>query len=200
VTQTVPNARDSEPETVPTPQQSNGAFEPKATAPASASDPQPSTKRSAEAEQTAPSTGRKRQAEGALRVRNILLLEDDDAVIELLELTLAARGARLFTIRSPAELTDALCRERFDTLLVDLSPVRGELEALLERARRLEPEIVVLVISGEPTPRPLPDTLWVRKPFDPSELVTAIAETTKAPRSPSPPSPTSRSGETEKTT
>ena len=144
-----PSGPSSEPATVPTPTLPSSALGPRAVAAAYASEPQPSTKRSAEADQAPPSTGGKRRSDSMLRGQNILLLEDDDAVIELLELTLAARGARLFTIRSAAELTDALCRERFHTLLVDLSPVRGELEALVERARRLEPEIV----AAEPTAR-----------------------------------------------
>jgi CheY-like chemotaxis protein len=113
--------------------------------------------------------------EGVLRGRTILLLEDDDAVVELLELTLGARGAKVRAIRTAAVLGSTLCEQRFDTLLVDLSPLGGGLQALLDRARVLAPELVVIVVSGSAPGDTLPRVDWVPKPFQPGELVAAIA-------------------------
>ena len=138
-------------------------------APPPASIPPPSD------EATARRTAADPRSEGALRGRSILLLEDDDAVVELLELTLGARGAKVRAIRSPAALGSALCERRFDTLLVDLSPLGGDLQALLDRARVLAPELVVLVVSGSLPRDTLPPVDWVPKPFQPDELVAAIA-------------------------
>jgi CheY-like chemotaxis protein len=113
--------------------------------------------------------------EGVLRGRSILLLEDDDAVVELLELTLGARGAKVRAIRSAAALGSTLCEQRFDTLLVDLSPLGDGLQPLLDRARVLAPELVVIVVSGSAPGDTLPRIDWVPKPFQPGELVAAIA-------------------------
>jgi DNA-binding NtrC family response regulator len=110
----------------------------------------------------------------ALDGRHIVLLEDDNAVVELLELTLTARGARLTTVRTAEELPAALRSGRFDTLLLDLSPLGAEAESFIEQVQATHPGLVVIVISGSASPQTLADA-WVRKPFEPSELVTAIA-------------------------
>ncbi|MCC6521097.1 MAG: sensor histidine kinase [Polyangiaceae bacterium] len=108
--------------------------------------------------------------------RRVLLLEDDGAVVELLELSLGARGASVRTVASARALEEALGSEHFDTLLLDLSPLAGTLEpALLERARRASPGVTVIVISGTAVATP-PGVAWVRKPFEPGELVDAMID------------------------
>src|SRR5262245_14850209 len=61
----------------------------------------------------------------------ILLLEDDDAVIDLLDTALTARGADVVSIKSHAELGRALAGGRFDVALVDISPIRDDIEGAL---------------------------------------------------------------------
>jgi len=112
--------------------------------------------------------------QAGLEGANILLLEDDAAVIELLELSLEARGAQVTTVTTDDDLRSSLDESRYDVLLVDLSPLEGTLDETVERARRTNPDIGVVVISGSVTVEPRPDIVWVRKPFEPGELVTAI--------------------------
>lgn len=117
----------------------------------------------------------------------ILLLEDDSAVVELLELALGARGAELTVARDAAQLDVHLDqRDSYDVLLVDLSPLTAQrggmitedegLERALTKARTNNPEIGVVVMSGSVKVAPRDDVAWVRKPFAPAELVDAIAK------------------------
>jgi CheY-like chemotaxis protein len=127
---------------------------------------------------------------GNLDGANVLLLEDDAAVVELLELSLAARGAAVTTVTSAEALASALDSGAYDVMLVDLSPLAtggaaddpNGLDAAIARAKRANPRIDVVVISGSVTVQPRPDIVWVRKPFEPRELVAAIIKHRTPPR------------------
>ena len=126
----------------------------------------------------------KRRAEDAagLDGARILLLEDDAAVVELLELSLGARGAELRAVDSAEALTKALTEGPYDVVLMDLSPLAPDgapkedsrLDGAIADARAANPDIDVVVISGSVTVQPRPDIIWVRKPFEPRELVDTI--------------------------
>ncbi len=134
--------------------------------------------------QPSPATAR---LEGA----RVLILEDDDAVVELLELSLQAKGAAVTAVRDAAGLDAELdaTQSGYDVLLVDLSPLTEQkggvvtedegLDRALEKARHLNPGIGVVVISGSVTVAPRDDIVWVRKPFAPKEIVQAIAQQRK---------------------
>jgi CheY-like chemotaxis protein len=111
---------------------------------------------------------------GGLEGARVLLLEDDSAVTELLELSLATRGARVTSVTTAAGLTAALAAGVFDILLIDLSPVGDQLDETLAQARSRNPGVHVVLISGSVAVDPRPGVLWVRKPFEPRELVAAI--------------------------
>jgi CheY-like chemotaxis protein len=119
-------------------------------------------------------------AQAGLEGTQVLLLEDDAAVIELLELSLEARGAQVTTVTTDDDLRSSLDQRRYDVLLVDLSPLEGTLDETVDRARRTNPGIGVVVISGSVTVQPRPDIVWVRKPFEPGELVAAIVRHRKS--------------------
>jgi CheY-like chemotaxis protein len=112
----------------------------------------------------------------------VLLLEDDAAVIELLELSLGSRGADVTTVATAEALAVQLDTGNYDVMLVDLSPLSTDgaptedsgLDAAIARAKSANPDIDVVVISGSVTVQPRPDIVWVRKPFEPRELVAAI--------------------------
>jgi CheY-like chemotaxis protein len=126
---------------------------------------------------------RRRRPEGpTLEGSRLLLLEDDHAVVELLELSLGARGAQLRCVRTAEALREALDEQSFDVVLMDLSPLAPDgaptedssLDGAIARARAKNPNIDVVVISGSVTVQPRPDVIWVRKPFEPRELVETI--------------------------
>ena len=116
----------------------------------------------------------RRGSDGRLDGRRILLLEDDTSIVELLELSLGARGADVTTVRTATALERAFDEGCFDALLLDLSPLSGELQPeLVARARDASPGLRVVVISGSAIATP-PGVTWLRKPFEPSEVVDAI--------------------------
>jgi DNA-binding response OmpR family regulator len=95
-------------------------------------------------------------------------------VIELLELSLGARGATIDTAADAEAFHAHLDDGSYDAVLVDLSPLGGEIGDVCERVRERNPDTNIIVISGSITAQPRPDVTWVRKPFEPSELARAI--------------------------
>lgn len=110
----------------------------------------------------------------SLASRRVLLLEDDPAIIELLELSLRGRGAHVTVVEEAEALFSELEGGDYDTVLMDLSPLEGDLDMACVRARATNPEVNIVVISGSVTVQPREDIVWVRKPFEPGELVRAI--------------------------
>ncbi len=112
----------------------------------------------------------------------ILILEDDDAVLELLDLGLTARGANVVTVSTAAAFESALAEGGFDVALFDLSPLGDanavESEAAIDRIVALAgshlPRVTLLAISGSGQPRSHPEVPWLRKPFSTEELASAI--------------------------
>ncbi|MEM1032520.1 MAG: hybrid sensor histidine kinase/response regulator [Myxococcota bacterium] len=125
--------------------------------------------------------------EAVLQGARVLVLEDDAAVVELLEMSLIARGADVTSVRDAHALDVELEQGAggYDVLLVDLSPLTEQkggvvtedegLDQALDKARRRHPGIRVVVISGSVTVAPREDIIWVRKPFAFGEIVDAIA-------------------------
>lgn len=114
----------------------------------------------------------------------VAILDDDEVVLELLTTALEARGASVHAVRTTAELDSILSRERFDAALVDLSPIaEGGLLPLLRRIKQSSPETAAILISGSATGMPSQaDNLavaWVRKPFELSEVLSAVEEATR---------------------
>lgn len=121
----------------------------------------------------------------ALEGLGILVIEDDQAIISLVQLTLEARGAEVTVIDS-SEMIDEVLSQRpaFDLVLLDLSPVAHRLSEVLERIRIISASAPILLMSGEPSGIPEEGRgrihSWIRKPFDMGQLVdsarSALAE------------------------
>lgn len=78
----------------------------------------------------------------------LLLVEDDDDLRELLEMMLEQE----FDVRSCASGAEALWRlrtERLDVLLTDLELPEVPGEDLAQAARKLEPSVVIVAMSGD---------------------------------------------------
>jgi len=108
----------------------------------------------------------------------VLVVEDDDAVVELLDTALGARGAEVVSIRHRSELEATLQTGRFDVALFDISPIKADPGGALLAVREKNPAARLVLISGSALqPPPMPDNCrpgWVRKPFEISEIVEAI--------------------------
>lgn len=105
----------------------------------------------------------------------ILIVEDDDAVIELLELALEARGASVVSVKARADLPRVLSTGRFDAALLDMSPLLGDVDGAVEELRRANPHARLVVMSGSvPQANVGGAAMWVRKPFEVREIVDAL--------------------------
>jgi CheY-like chemotaxis protein len=125
------------------------------------------------------------EAAPASRVQNllqgtrILVVEDDDAVIDLLDTALSARGAEITAVRSRSALGAALAGGPFDAALLDISPIQDDVAGALATVRAAGASTRVVIISGSAVHMPdLPTgwvSAWVRKPFELAEILAALA-------------------------
>ena len=117
-------------------------------------------------------------AHGALSAR-ILVVDDDDALREMIATALTLRGADVVSAKGSAEARAA--EGRFDIALIDmmLDEYRGD-ELLAALRRRGTVSAAMLVTGTVQKPRLVPGGEpddWVRKPFDLTLLVDRIRRT-----------------------
>ncbi len=116
-------------------------------------------------------------ATDALDGMRLLIVEDDAAVLVLLETALGGRGAEVACARDHAEIERATRGHGFDAALLDLSPLGDGGASIIASLRAANPQVRVVLISGNACP---PDELlrhcdtWVRKPFDLAEVTAAL--------------------------
>lgn len=114
----------------------------------------------------------------SLAGRSVLVLEDDPAIVSLLELALESRGARVLAARSAAEVGE-LRAQKLDAALVDLSPLGDEPARWIHDLKARHPGLPVVMITGSALDVPglSPDEVmsWVRKPFEVSEVLEALS-------------------------
>jgi CheY-like chemotaxis protein len=109
----------------------------------------------------------------------LLVVEDDVAVTQLLEIALEARGATVTTATTAEELTRALAHGPYDAALVDLSPIAADTAGALAALRACSPHVTVVLVTGNADATPdmaagLAIEL-VRKPFEVREVVAVLA-------------------------
>lgn len=107
----------------------------------------------------------------------VAVLEDDAAIIELLDTVLVARGASVVAVPHVAALRAALAADRVHVALLDASPLGDGLEATLEALKRDFPHTDLVLISGSPDPGASVERLavtWIRKPFEVAEVVEVL--------------------------
>ena len=108
----------------------------------------------------------------------VLVLEDDPAVLGLIELALETRGASVVSLSSVDDLASFDARTGISAALFDLSPIAADPRAALDALRERAGAVPVVVISGSPTgvPDALADEIqaWVRKPFEMGEVVEVL--------------------------
>jgi CheY-like chemotaxis protein len=114
----------------------------------------------------------------ALSGARVLVIEDDAAVLSLIELALEARGATIIAARSAQEVERLLvCSQPLSAALVDLSPL-GECadQILTQLAGRLGVPVVLIsgFASGVPEGLERHIRAWVRKPFEVGEIVQVL--------------------------
>lgn len=115
---------------------------------------------------------------GDLQGLRLLLVEDDLAVVHLLEVSLEARGAVVSVVTERAAFDEALSRSTFDGFLVDASPLANDLAGSIAAMRANAPQASLVLMTGNAdvlaTIPASPTIELVRKPFEVHELVAAI--------------------------
>jgi CheY-like chemotaxis protein len=120
----------------------------------------------------------------SLEGTRVLVVEDDEAVTQLLEAALEARGAEVVVARARKDLAAALKGGAPDAALVDLSPIADDPKGALADLRAANPNAALVVITGSADG--LPESVegdavkLVRKPFEVGEVVAAILGGNKA--------------------
>lgn len=109
---------------------------------------------------------------------SVLVVEDDAALRELVATTLDIRGARVHAVRTMAEAR--ALEARFDVALVDVCLPDGAGDHLLaELEERGTVELGALVSGVTEPARDAEDwreQMWLRKPFEPIDLVETVRE------------------------
>lgn len=107
----------------------------------------------------------------------ILVVEDDDAVVDLLDTALTARGASIVSVQKVVDLPGALATGPFQAALLDISPIEQDILGTVSAVRNANPDVRLVVMSGSAGAAPLPANCgvsWVRKPFEIREIVEAL--------------------------
>lgn len=113
----------------------------------------------------------------------ILVVEDDSSLRGLVATTLELRGAQVSMAESIGA-TEAL-EGPFDVAIVDMALPDGRGDEAIALLRRRGVSRIVAMTGGEPPSDLLerPDS-WLRKPFEPIELLERVTETLGVPASP----------------
>src|SRR5262249_17386509 len=106
----------------------------------------------------------------------ILLVEDDDAVIELVETALSAKGAAVTVAKTLAACEAALSMTTFDCAVIDLSPLGDDPSPPFRRLSRPTAPVVLIPGAADRAPASAGDVRVVRKPFELRELLDALAK------------------------
>jgi CheY-like chemotaxis protein len=107
----------------------------------------------------------------------VAVLEDDPAVMSLLEFGLGQRGVELYALANRNEL-EAFARTRkpIDAALIDLSPIADDPDRAIASLRRHSPNVSVFLISGTTITTGTNQGIagWIRKPFELGEIFQAL--------------------------
>lgn len=111
----------------------------------------------------------------------ILILDDELAIAEMLGKTCSLDGHTVWTFSSSAEALIHMATTPTDLLITDLFMPMPDGPAVIREARRLQPEIFTLVITGHADRYPIEELLLsmnadvMFKPFHMNELRARIA-------------------------
>lgn len=126
--------------------------------------------------------GQRRETSMGSRATTILCVDDDREVLEMLREYLTRQGFNVVTATNGVEALLQVARWLPRAAILDLfMPHRGGLEAL-DRIKRLDPEIVIILISGVPEALEMVTEAAVsvagslRKPFDLRHLLGVLME------------------------
>jgi DNA-binding response OmpR family regulator len=116
-------------------------------------------------------------------VHKVLLVDDDDAVREMMTVTLKDKGFEVVAAACVTEALRHITRERFDVLLTDLHmPNAGDGFTVVTAMRHSQPDALTLLVSGYPDVQSAMAAILLEadeiivKPFEVGELADLIRE------------------------
>jgi DNA-binding response OmpR family regulator len=113
----------------------------------------------------------------------ILILDDQEPVVSMLSRVCTGEGHDVSTFTSSPEALIALATEAFDLLMTDMNMPDPDGVTVIREARRLQPDIFTLVITGHASHYPLAEIMVTGtadvmfKPFHMNELKARLALT-----------------------
>ena len=115
----------------------------------------------------------------------ILVVDDDAIVIKSCTRILELEGYEVSTVPGADEALEALKKDAFDLLLVDVKMRKRDGFYLLKEIRKDFPDLPVIVMSGYSTADTIADALrsgaaqFIAKPFRPDELLKTVHQVLK---------------------
>jgi two-component system, NtrC family, response regulator GlrR len=107
----------------------------------------------------------------------VLVIDDDQALLRLLELSMSSDGLEVGTARDGKEALEELDQEDYDVVILDLQMPRMNGRAFFHEmiSRGHKPKVVILSAYGaEEAQRELDVAAAVPKPFDPDVLIETV--------------------------
>ncbi len=111
-----------------------------------------------------------------LGMKKILLAEDDRNLSRSIDTWLTLEGFQVVTVYNGEEALNKLLQQSFDLLITDIAMPRLNGMELIEKIRRLNPDLPIMVVSGKLNPRLLENLRLMNvkyilsKPINPTEF------------------------------
>jgi CheY-like chemotaxis protein len=115
----------------------------------------------------------------------VLVVEDDPLIREFVVEALREEGYHVIHAADGEEALAWCGRHAADVLVTDIElPGKADGWQIAERCRDQDPDLKVIYVTGfSPTsPRPVPGSLILQKPFHRKQIVDAVREMTERPR------------------
>jgi DNA-binding response OmpR family regulator len=113
----------------------------------------------------------------------VLIIDDDQALLRMLQLSMSSDGLEVTTARNGVEALDELSVSDYDVVILDLEMPRMDGRAFFREmtSRGHNPKVVILSAYGaQKAQRELEVAAAVPKPFDPDELIETVRKVAKA--------------------
>lgn len=113
---------------------------------------------------------------------DILVVDDDEVVLRSCSRILRDEGYSVELARNVREALEALGRNRYDMIIVDIKMPEEDGISLISKSRQDGVETPILVMSGYPTEETIESSIasgaqgFIPKPFTPDELLTGVRE------------------------
>lgn len=118
---------------------------------------------------------RARPSSAGLASARVLLVEDDDAIADLVSLGLEAKGAKVERAHDLAELVSKLTAD-CTAVILDWSPVTADPHAWQAAIRHGAPGARLVVVTGQPERVTLEGVRLLAKPFEVKELLAVLLD------------------------